>query len=272
MDKHPNFSLKKKTAIVTGSVGILGKDFCRALAQYGANIVALDLNQKHCEELAGNLEHDFGIQALGLFCDVSNPASVEQALAKSIEKFKSIEILHNNAATKTNNLDAFLAPFEDYNLDVWKEVMSVNLDGMFLMAQAVGKHMLEQKIKGSIIQTASIYGVVAPDQRIYKGSYYMGRDINTPAVYSVSKAGVIGLSNYLASYWGSHGIRVNTLTPGGVESGQNDIFRENYSKRIPMGRMAQASEMLGALVFLASDASSYITGQNIIVDGGLTVW
>ncbi len=144
--------------------------------------------------------------------------------------------------------------------------------GMFLVAQAVGKSMLKRKVAGSIIQTASIYGVVAPDQRIYEGSEYMGRPINSPAVYSASKAGVIGLTKYLASYWGAQGIRVNTLTPGGVESGQNDVFRGRYSARVPLNRMAQADEIADALVFLASDASSYITGQNLIVDGGLSCW
>ncbi len=150
--------------------------------------------------------------------------------------------------------------------------MSVNLDGMFLVAQAVGRRMVEQKIGGSIVQTSSIYGVVAPDQRIYEGSQYMGRPINTPAVYSTSKAGVIGLTRYLAAYWGDAGIRVNTITPGGVESGQNDEFRQRYTARVPLGRMADRRDMLGALVFLASDASSYVTGQNLIVDGGLTCW
>jgi NAD(P)-dependent dehydrogenase (short-subunit alcohol dehydrogenase family) len=150
--------------------------------------------------------------------------------------------------------------------------MSVNIDGMFLMAKHVGAHMVKNKIRGSIIQTASIYGVVAPDQGIYEGSLYLDRQINTPAVYSASKAAVIGLTQHLSAYWGAKGIRVNTLTPGGMQSGQNDKFLSSYSKKVPLGRMGQASELVGALVFLASDASSYVTGQNLIVDGGLTVW
>jgi NAD(P)-dependent dehydrogenase (short-subunit alcohol dehydrogenase family) len=117
-----------------------------------------------------------------------------------------------------------------------------------------------------------VYGVVAPDQRIYEGSQYLGRAINTPAVYSASKAAVIGLTRYLASYWGAQGIRVNTLTPGGVESGQNDVFSRKYSARVPLARMARADEMQSALLFLASDASSYMTGQNLVIDGGLTCW
>jgi NAD(P)-dependent dehydrogenase (short-subunit alcohol dehydrogenase family) len=150
--------------------------------------------------------------------------------------------------------------------------MSVNVDAMFLMAKYVGKHMVSKNIKGSVIQTSSIYGVVAPDQSIYEGSHYLGGKINTPAVYSTSKAAVIGLTQYLSTYWGPKGIRVNTITPGGIQSGQNDVFLERYSRKVPLGRMGKAEELVGALIFLASDASSYVTGQNIIVDGGFTVW
>ena len=150
--------------------------------------------------------------------------------------------------------------------------MSVNVNGMFLVAQAVGKTMIENNINGSIIQTSSIYGLLGPDQRIYDGSLYMGQEINTPAVYSVSKSSILGLTRYLATYWANKGIRVNTLTPGGVESGQNDVFKEKYSNRVPMNRMALPNEMVGGLLYLASDASSYVTGQNIIIDGGLSAW
>jgi NAD(P)-dependent dehydrogenase (short-subunit alcohol dehydrogenase family) len=193
-------------------------------------------------------------------------------LKKTIDEFGEINILHNNAAGKSKNLDAFFAPFEEYSLEQWREIMAVNIDGMFLVAQAVGKQMVEQGNGGSIIQTASIYGVMAPDQRIYKESFYMGRQINTPAVYAASKAAVIGLTKYLATYWADKGIRVNTITPGGVESGQNEEFKRNYAARIPLGRMADRNEMVGALIYLASDASSYVTGHNLIVDGGLQAW
>ena len=149
--------------------------------------------------------------------------------------------------------------------------MSVNLDGMFLMAQAVGKQMVKQQ-QGSIIQTASIYSLMAPDQRIYKGSNYLDLEINTPAVYTASKAGVIGLTKHLATLWGEHGVRVNALCPGGVSSGQNAEFSKNYSKRVPMGRMANEIDIVGPMLFLASDASNYMTGQVLFADGGLSAW
>jgi len=182
-----------------------------------------------------------------------------------------IDVLHNNAASKTGRPEDFFAPLEDYSLQTWREVMAVNIDAMFLVAQAVGSRMAERGC-GSIIQTASIYGLLAPDQRIYEGSVYEGRAINTPPVYSASKAAVIGLTRHLATFWATRGVRVNTLTPGGVESGQNPTFQTRYADRVPLGRMAKAEEMVAALVFLASDGSSYVTGQNIVVDGGLSAW
>jgi NAD(P)-dependent dehydrogenase (short-subunit alcohol dehydrogenase family) len=180
--------------------------------------------------------------------------------------------LHNNVGGKTPDLDAFFASFEDYSLSEWRRVMAANIDGVFMVDQAVGKRMVAQRKGGSIIHVASIYGAMAPDHRIYEGSQYLGRSINTPAVYSASKAAVIGLTRHLATYWASQGIRVNCISPGGVESGQNEEFMRRYSFRIPLGRMAQPEEMVNALIFLASDASSYITGQNIMVDGGLSTW
>ncbi|MNE66431.1 2-dehydro-3-deoxy-D-gluconate 5-dehydrogenase [compost metagenome] len=148
----------------------------------------------------------------------------------------------------------------------------MNIDAMFIVAQTVGKYMIQQGTGGSIIQTASIYGMLGPDHRIYEGSSFMGRPINSPAVYSASKAAVYGLTRYLATYWAGYGIRVNAVTPGGIESGQNDIFQQKYSSRTPLGRMARPDEIVGAFIFLASDASSYVTGQNMIIDGGLSAW
>ena len=175
------------------------------------------------------------------------------------------------ALARNADMDAFLAPVERYDLETWHEIMAVNLDGMFSVAQVFGGGMAERGA-GSIVQTASIYGLLAPDQRIYEGSNYLGREINTPAAYTASKAGVIGLTKHLATYWGAKGVRVNALVPGGVDSGQNDTFKQRYGARIPLGRMARADEMVGAVLYLASDASSYVTGQILAVDGGLSAW
>lgn len=266
------FDLSGKVAIITGGAGLLGQHFCRGVASAGANVAVVDIDLEKACKLANELSNSYGIQAVGIYCDVSNPDSATEMVDTVHKKLGQINLLHNNAASKSDNLDAFFAPFESYSLDEWRKVMSVNIDGMFLVAQAVGRKMIEQGWGGSIVQTSSIYGVMAPDQRIYEGSFYLGRQINTPAVYSASKAAVIGLSQYLAAYWADKGIRVNTLTPGGTESGQNDEFKKRYSARTPMGRMAAPAEMVGALLYLLSDASSYVTGQNILVDGGLSVW
>ena len=266
------FDLRGKVAVVNGGVGILGQHFCAGLAESGAHVVVVDLHAEKAQETAQALTERYEIGSLGYGCDVSDPISVQKMVAYVVAEFGEINILHNNAAGKSDDLDAFFAPFEEYSLEQWRKIMAVNVDGMFLVAQAIGKQMVFQGKGGSIIQTASIYGVMAPDHRIYEGSYYLERQINTPAVYTASKAAVIGLTKHLATYWAEKGIRVNTLTPGGTESGQNDEFKRRYAARIPLGRMANASEMVGALLYLASDASSYVTGQNIIVDGGLECW
>jgi NAD(P)-dependent dehydrogenase (short-subunit alcohol dehydrogenase family) len=272
MESTKLFSLKGKTALVTGGVGILGKAFCEGLAEQGANIVVVDICADEAHDFAETLSQQYCVKATGIQCDVSQPGSVLEMVKKVVDKYEHIDILHNNAATKSSNLESFFKPFEDYDLAIWNEVMSVNVNGMFLMAQAVGKIMLGQTGGGSIIQTSSIYGILAPDQRIYDNSLYMGYQINTPAVYSVSKAAVIGLTQHLAAYWAGKNIRVNSITPGGVESGQNQTFIDNYSRRVPMNRMAKRNEMVGALLYLASDASSYVTGQNLVIDGGLSIW
>lgn len=266
------FSLKGKTAFVTGAMGIIGQKVCAGLAEAGANIAAVDLDQAALGNFAEQLQAKYAVKAIGIAGDVSNPEQVVSMVDQAVEALGAIHILHNNAASKSSNLEEFFAPFEEYSLEQWREVMSVNLDGMFLVAKEVGKQMIKQGSGGAIIQTASIYGIMAPDHRIYEGSFYMGMPITSPAVYAASKGGVVALTRYLATYWSKHGIRVNTITPGGVNSGQNDEFVQNYSNRIPLGRMAEADEMVGAVLYLASDASRYVTGHNLIVDGGLNAW
>jgi NAD(P)-dependent dehydrogenase (short-subunit alcohol dehydrogenase family) len=266
------FDLNGKTAIVTGAVGILGQGFCRGLSEFGANVAVVDLDDQRCAAFAAELERDYGRSAAGFACDVSDPASVSNMVDGVVKHFGAINILHNNAASKSADLDAFFATTEKYSLNEWRKIMSVNVDGMFLVAQAVGGRMQMQGTGGSIIQTSSIYGLVSSDKRIYEGSFYLGRQISNPAVYSTSKAAVVGLTRYLAANWGDAGVRVNALVPAGVESGQNDTFKSRYSARVPLARMAQPDEMVGALVYLASDASSYVTGHCLVVDGGLSAW
>ncbi len=265
------FDLSGKVALVTGAAGILGPYFCHALADHGATIAVIDIDQAKAKQLATDLERTYKCRAAAFDVDVSDAGAVRQLVEAVESELGPVDILHNNAASKGKALDAFFETTELFDAATWKEIMAVNLDGAFFMAREIGGRMA-QRGGGSIIQTASIYGVVGPDQRIYEGSDYLGRQINTPAVYSASKAGIVGLTRYLATYWGDKGVRVNTLTPGGVSSGQNDVFEAKYSARIPLGRMAQPDDMTGALIFLASDASRYVTGQNIIVDGGLTAW
>ncbi len=266
------FNLGGKTAIVTGAVGILGSRFCRGLAEFGAKVVVVDLDQERCSAFAAELEKDYETPAIGVACNIAEPESVAAMVDRVVDRFGAIHVLHNNAASKSSDLDAFFASTEDYSLAEWRKIMSVNVDGMFLVAQAVGGQMQKQGTGGSIIQTSSIYGLVSSDKRIYEGSFYLGRQISNPAVYSTSKAAVVGLTRYLAANWGDQGIRVNALVPAGVESGQNDTFKARYSARVPLGRMANGDEMVGALVYLASDASSYVTGHCLVVDGGLSAW
>jgi NAD(P)-dependent dehydrogenase (short-subunit alcohol dehydrogenase family) len=263
-----SFRLDGQVAMVTGGGGILGRRFVQGLSEAGAQVAVVDTVAAAAAESA---------EAGGPGCrpfvmDVSDPASVRAGVASVIDAFGRIDVLHNNAATKTADVRAFFAPFEDYPLQTWREVMGVNIDGMFLVAQAVGREMLKAGRGGSIVQTSSIYGLVGPDARIYEGSEYLGGPINTPAVYAASKAAVVGLTRWLATHWAAHKIRVNCLVPGGVGSGQNSEFSERYASRVPLQRMAQADEMVPALLYLASNASSYVTGQVLAVDGGWTAW
>jgi NAD(P)-dependent dehydrogenase (short-subunit alcohol dehydrogenase family) len=269
---HDKFDLAGKVAVVTGGAGILGPRFCSGLAEFGAKVAVVDIDGAGATALAEQLQSQYSTEAIGIGCNIAEPSSVADMLKHVVDAFGGIDILHNNAATKTADLAGFFAPFEEVSLSAWRDVMAVNLDGVFLVSQAVGRQMIQQKRGGSIVNTSSIYGILGADKRIYEGSHYLGREINTPAVYAASKAGVVGLSRYLSTYWSQHNIRVNTITLGGVESGQNDEFKIRYGARVPMGRMAEADEVVSALLFLASDASSYVTGQNIVVDGGLSAW
>lgn len=265
------FRLDGKVALVTGGAGILGSVVCQALADAGAKVAVVDRVQSATDEVATKISAG-NAESRGYACDITDENAVKVLLEKVEKDLGPIDVLHNNAATKGEDVRAFFKSAEDYDMNVWREVMNVNLDALFIVARVIGGRMAERG-RGSIIQTASIYGAtMGPDQRIYEGSDYLGGQINTPPVYSASKAGVVGLTNYFATYWGPKGVRVNTLTPGGIGSGQNSTFSDKYSARVPMGRMAQVEEVALAVVYLASDAASYVTGQNLAVDGGLSAW
>jgi len=266
------FGLEDKVALVTGGLGILGKGFCEGLASVGAKVVVVDLDIETTSSFADELSERFGRKCIGVSCDISNEKEVVELVEKVKSTFGRIDILHNNAQSTGQSLPNFLKPLEEYSLETWREVMAVNIDSYFLMAKHFGKLMKANSGGGSVIQTSSIYGGLAPDMRIYEDSFFRGEPISSPAVYSASKGAVEALTRYLAAYWAEDGIRVNTLTPGGVESGQNEAFIKKYSERIPMRRMADRNDLVGGLIYLASDASAYVTGHNLVVDGGLRAW
>jgi NAD(P)-dependent dehydrogenase (short-subunit alcohol dehydrogenase family) len=258
------FELNGKVVMITGGAGILGSRMSQALVGQGATLAIVDRNGPKASELASTL----GERAQGFGCDVTDRTALMQLGRRIEDELGPIEVLVNNIATKSQS---FFEPFETFPLDDWNEVMNVNTTAVMQTCQVIGGAMARRG-KGSVISTLSIYGITGCDQRIYQGSMYEGRPINTPAVYAASKAALLGLTRYLATYWGHRGVRVNAITPGGVFSGQNDEFVSRYSARVPLGRMAHLDEMSGAVVFLASDESSYVNGHNLVVDGGLTAW
>lgn len=262
------FDLAGEVVLVTGGGGILGTRFAEALAEQGARVAVVDRDGERAKT-AAELASGGGAREVRAYeADVSDAVSL-RALRQAVEReLGAVSVLVNNAATKTEH---FFEPFETFPLKDWQEVLAVNTTGAMLACREFGSGMAKRG-RGSIVNILSIYGIVAPDHRIYEGAVYGGQPINTPAVYSVSKAALLGLTRYLATYWATQGVRVNAITPGGVFSGQNETFVEQYSARVPMRRMAHPEELCGALIFLASSASSYVTGQNIVVDGGLTVW
>ena len=273
------FDLTDRVAIVTGGPGLLGKEFCRTLAEAGAAVVVADINADGVNLVATTLIEK-GYHALGVCTDVTQPESVNALLQETLSTFGRLDILVNSAAldpkfdpealAEMAKRGAVSGAFENYPLESWKAALDVNLTGMFLCCQAAVKPMLAQGKKGSIINICSTYGLVAPDQRIYQRE---GQQISfKPVYYSVTKAGVLGLTRYLSAYYAGTEIRVNALTPGGIYNNHDEVFLKAYNTRTIMGRMAKKDEMNGALLLLASDASSYMTGSNLVVDGGWTAW
>jgi NAD(P)-dependent dehydrogenase (short-subunit alcohol dehydrogenase family) len=257
------FSLNDKVVVITGGAGMLGSQYAEVLSDAGAHVVITDINQESCDKVANNITKRNNIEAIGVESDITNEDSIKNMVDVVKTKFGKIDILINNAATKPKNL---FNKFEEYTIEDWRDVVAVDLDAVFLCSKIIGNEMLKQN-NGVIINIGSIYGVVGPDQSIYGDS-----PNKAPAVYSACKGGVINLTRYLATYFGSRGIRVNCLSPGGVNNNLDKDFIERYSKKTPLGRLANKDELNGAILFLASDASSYMTGANLIVDGGWTAW
>ena len=264
------FSLKSKVAVVTGAIGLIGKNHCKALAESGATVIVCDLDENKSKKFAKTLKNN----SKGFYLDVTDKNSIIKVKNIILKEFGHIDILVNNAAINDmfeNPLSALeQSKFENYPLELWQKSIDVNVTGVFLCSQIFGSVMAKQK-KGSIINIASTYGVVAPDQSLYINEKGKQTFYKSPA-YPATKGAVISFTKFLASYWGKSGVRVNTLTPGGVENNQDKFFVNNYSKKTPLNRMAQPTDYKGALVFLASDASSYMTGANLVVDGGFTIW
>lgn len=268
------FALDGRVALVTGALGLLGRHHAGALAEAGANVVVADLAADGVRDFAADLTHRHGRRALGVAFDVTEPAQVATALAETLAAFDRVDVLVNNAAVDdkfaSSDAGAEASAFESYPLALWRRAFEVNVTGMFLCCQSFGAWMARHA-GGSIINVASTYGMVGPDQSLYErpdGSQAFHKSASYPA----TKGAVIGFTRFLAAYWGRAGVRVNVLSPGGVENAQEEYFVGNYAKRTPLGRMARADEYRGALVFLASDASSYMTGANLVVDGGWTAW
>jgi NAD(P)-dependent dehydrogenase (short-subunit alcohol dehydrogenase family) len=270
--KNGLFRLDGKVAIVTGAAGLLGQHHCTALSEAGANVVLADLDAIRCQDLAAALQDGGGPETMGAECDVTDPPSVQRLESEVTARFGRIDILVNNAAVndmvENPTSDPERSRFENYPIELWRRSLEVNVTGTYLCSQVIGSAMARRG-SGSIINIASTYGLVAPDQALYRrpdGSQHFFKS----AAYPTTKGAVLAFTRFLAAYWGRAGVRVNALSPGGVENGQEEFFRENYAARTPLGRMARPIDYEGAIVFLASDASSYMTGANLVVDGGWT--
>lgn len=266
----PLFNLSGKVALVTGATGLLGKQHCLALRDAGATVVAADIDEAATTAFAKEL----GNESIPLTLDVSSKNSVESGWREVKKRYDRIDVLVNNAAIndkfETPALAAENSKFENYPLELWQKMLDVNVTGVFLCAQVFGQAMAQRK-QGSIINIASTYGLVGPNQDLYKRPDGSQPFYKSPS-YSTTKGAVISLTRFLAAYWGSVGVRVNTLSPGGVENSQDPYFIEAYASRTPLKRMAAPQDYQGAIVFLASDASAYMTGANLVVDGGWTTW
>jgi NAD(P)-dependent dehydrogenase (short-subunit alcohol dehydrogenase family) len=265
------FRLDGHIAVVTGACGKLGPVWIEALVEAGAQVAALELPGASASSAFRALEQRAPRQVQRFDCDITNRQSIMAAAAAIDERIGPASVLVNNAGVdQPPDSAGTRARIEDLSIDQFYRMLEVNLMGTFQVTQVFGSAMA-QRGRGSIINIGSLYASVSPDQRFYD---HLSGDLpflKSPA-YGASKAAVVNLTKYFSTLWGAHGVRVNTLSPGGVAGGQDEAFKQKYGSRVPLGRMAQADDLTGPLVFLASAASSYVTGHELRVDGGFTAW
>ena len=267
------FELNDRVALVTGGAGLLGRRHASALARFGASVVVADMDLDAANAIASEISSTFDATVIGCDMNVTDTDSIRSAMERVESELGAVDILINNAAIDDkveSPSDATASAFENYPLERWRRAFEVNVTGVFLCCQSFGTAMA-QRGHGSIVNVGSTYGLVSPDQSLYEAPDGT-RTFFKSAAYPSTKGAVLSLTRYLATYWGKAGVRVNALCPGGVGNGQNEHFVEKYEAKTPMGRMARVDDYEGAIVFLASDASSYMTGTNLVVDGGFTAW
>lgn len=269
------FDLNGRVAVITGGGGMLGYQHAATLADLGGTVVLLDINAQALAANRQRLQDEYGIEALILTVDITDTQAVQDACRDVLARYSQVDILINNAARNPKvegNDGKEFSRLEHFPWEQWRLDLDVGLGGAFNCAKVFGAHMAARG-RGVIVNIASDLGVIAPDQRLYRveGKAADEQPVK-PVTYSVVKHGLIGLTKYLATYWCEQGVRCNALSPGGVYAGQNDMFLGKLNQLIPLGRMAKADEYRGALAFLCSDASSYMNGANLVVDGGRSTW
>jgi NAD(P)-dependent dehydrogenase (short-subunit alcohol dehydrogenase family) len=267
------FDVKDKVIVVTGGMGQLGIQFVQTLHSAGARVAVLDvaIDEKQVSEKYKHLANDPAL--MFEYCDITSKESIKDTLIKIIDNWDVPHGLINNAALDSppNSKSDENGPFETYPEESWDKVMDVNAKGVFLICQEIGGAMAEAG-RGSIINVSSIYGIVSPNQSLYEYRRQSGDDFFKPVAYSASKSALLNLTRYLSTYWGSKNVRVNAMILGGVFNNQDKKFLDGYESLVPLGRMANENEYNGAAIFLLSDASSYMTGSNLVLDGGWTAW